>query len=132
MAKIYELIVYTSAEKNYANSILDFIESEIGTVFSHRLCYDHCVKINGNCVFKSLEMLTNNRNIKDILIVDDIVSNYALTIKNGIPIKPFYGHMDDKELIYLAKYMKNLSNESNARHKLNKDFINCLLKNAQT
>ena len=43
---------------------------------------------NGN-LFKNLNLL--NRNVKNILIVDDTFKNFKYHKSNGICIKPFYG-----------------------------------------
>jgi TFIIF-interacting CTD phosphatase-like protein len=40
---------------------------------------------------KDLTILTNGRNLKDIIIVDNSVGSYSSNLENGIPIKSYLG-----------------------------------------
>lgn len=122
----YELIVYTSAEKNYAEKVINFIEK--GTkYFAHRLFKQQCLQKTGSYAFKYLDFLCRNRDIKDIIIVDNLVQNFALSLKNGIPIKDYKGENEDDELIHLAKYLRELETIYDVRSKIKDDFANFLL-----
>jgi TFIIF-interacting CTD phosphatase-like protein len=65
--------------------------------------------------------LCGNRNIKDILIVGNTIKSYALTIRNGIPIKDYYGDEDEK-LIYLGSI-----DTEDVREVIKQDFVDVLL-----
>jgi len=125
MQDYYELIVYTSADKDYADEIIDFIESD-RQYFAHRLYNSQCLIKENLYVFKELDLLCYNRNLKNILIVDNIVRNYSLDIKNGIPILDYEGSTDDLELVYLASYLRKLANEDNPQEAIRADLANFL------
>ena len=46
----------------------------------------------------------SDRNISDIVLVDNASYSFGFQIDNGIPIVPFYNSKDDVELIILGNY----------------------------
>lgn len=127
MKELYELVIFTSAEKEYADTILDYLE-EKSQYFSHRLYYDQCIHKQGSYLFKALPILSSGRNPKDIIIVDNLISNYSLSVRNGIPIFDYEGDDNDLQLVYLAKYLRKLSNVASLQEIIKQDFANFLLK----
>jgi len=126
MQEFYELIIYTSADKAYADAIIDYIERN-GQYFSHRLYKDQCIIKEDKYLFKNLEILCGNRNLYDIVLVDNLVMNYSLSVRNGIPILDYEGEFDDYQLVHLADYLRGLAKESNLQEVINKDFAFSLL-----
>ena len=47
--------------------------------------------------------IIQNRELKDIVIVDNLVHSFGLQITNGIPILEFLDNKNDKELLGLEK-----------------------------
>ena len=45
-----------------------------------------------------------NRELKDVIIVDNAVYSFGYQIDNGIPIKSWFGDADDTELMKLTRY----------------------------
>ena len=73
--------------------------------FEDILSRQHCTFINGMFV-KNLNIASQfGANLNDVTIVDNYVHSYALHLDHGIPIKPFYGSKDDKELLDLANML---------------------------
>lgn len=126
------MIVYTAAEKDYADSVINFIEGKENKYFSYRLYKSQCIIKPGEYSFKNLEVLCGNRDIKDILIVDNSVRNFALSVRNGIPIKEYRGSNNDEELIYLAKYMREIAMEEDFRVRIKEDFATFLIEHYQS
>ena len=81
----YELIIFTTGTKEYADQIINFIEIE-EKYFSYRLYRQNATFLNEN-YYKNLNKL--GRDIKKIIIVDDKAINIKLQEDNGIIIKPF-------------------------------------------
>ena len=48
-----------------------------------------------------------NRQLKDIILVDNAVYSFGFQLTNGIPILPFYRDKNDRELVQLVAYLKN-------------------------
>jgi TFIIF-interacting CTD phosphatase-like protein len=106
MHRFWTIIVFTAGLKDYADEILDDLDTEC---YIHRRLYrDSCKQIEG--VFcKDLNSLSEHEstNFLKTVIVDNIPENYALQHENGIQIKSWYeGDKDDKELSKLAKILQ--------------------------
>ncbi len=111
MSKIYELIIFTAATKEYADPILNLIDKN-QIFFDKRLYRQHTI-IKDNLVIKDLSKL--GRDLSKVIILDNIPQNYDLQKENGIFIRNFYGDDNDdalKELIpILTKITKNPNND---------------------
>jgi len=56
-----------------------------------------------------------NRDIKDIIIIDNYVHSFALNITNGIPILPWTTCPKDLELKHLPKFLLEASEAMDVR-----------------
>lgn len=97
----YELITFTSASKEYAQPIINEIESK-NKYFDYTFFREHSV-ISGNDFVKDISRI--GRDMKKIIIVDNMEQNFRLNKKNGIKIKPFYGEQNDNVLNELSKIL---------------------------
>jgi CTD small phosphatase-like protein 2 len=70
---------------------------------------------------KDLRIL-NNRNLKDIVIVDNSVYSFAFQIDNGIPIIPFYEDKEDEEMLHLIYYLNCLVDVEDVREQNREAF----------
>jgi len=128
MKNYFELIVLTAAEEDYASKILDFIEQK-EKYFSYRLFKNHCIVKQHLYLFKNLNVLTKNRAIEDILIVDNCVRNFALFVCNGIPILEYRGSNDDFELCKLCNLLVQMSTIKNWTEYIKQNIVKFLMKN---
>lgn len=107
LSKYYQLVVFTASEASYADAILNRIDPD-KKLFSYRLYRQHCIEtsftLGGSTFIKDLRIIAN-RDLKDIIIVDNAVLCFALQIDNGIPILPFYTDKNDDELLHLVYYL---------------------------
>jgi len=62
-----------------------------------------------------LIQLLEGRNIKDILIVDNRATSFAIHFTNGIPIKDYEGDKSDKWLHSLISYLNSFVNLADVR-----------------
>ena len=81
ISKFFEIITFTASIPAYASPLLDILDKEKN--IQHRLYREHCTFINGVFI-KDLKRL--NRNLKDIIIVDNSPLAFAFDIENGLPI----------------------------------------------
>ena len=109
LKKRFQIVSFTASEQQYADAILDYIDPE-NNIFDLRLYRQHCVSTEFGHV-KDLRII-RNRDIKDILIIDNNCLSFAFNINNGVPILPFYDNESDEELKHLTYYLKCLQ-ESN-------------------
>ena len=97
----YELITFTSASKEYAQPIINEIELK-NKYFDYTFFREHSV-ISGNDFVKDISRI--GRDMKKIIIIDNMEQNFRLNKKNGIKIKAFYGEQNDKVLYELSKIL---------------------------
>ena len=57
----------------------------------------------------------NNRDLKDLVIIDNSVYSFAFQIDNGIPIIPFYSDKEDEEMLHLIYYLNCLQSVDDVR-----------------
>ena len=109
MSKIYELIIFTAATKEYADPILDLIDKN-KIFFDKRLYRQHTI-IKDNFVVKDLSKL--GRDLSKIIILDNLPQNYELQKENGIFIRNFYGDDNDDALKELIPILTNITKNPN-------------------
>ena len=83
----YELVVFTAATQEYADPIINALETN-KKYFDYRLYRKHTIIIDNDCV-KDLSKL--GRDMSKTIIVDNMEQNYKLQKSNGITIRPFWG-----------------------------------------
>lgn len=81
------MLVFTAAEKEYADLIIDKIDPT-KTFFKDRLYRDSCFKCE-DAYIKDLRIISD-RELEDIVIVDNSIISFCKQINNGIPICAFY------------------------------------------
>ncbi len=104
MIKYFEIVIFTSSPKNYADNILDKIDIN-NEFFSYRLYRRHVCYENGNSV-KKLSMI--GRDLKKIVFVDNLKSNAKYNPNNLYHIKSWYNDIFDNQLILLKDKLKDI------------------------
>ena len=106
----YELIVFTSGTKDYADPLEDAIEQD-RKYFDARLYRQHTI-VCGKDIVKDISRI--GRPLDKIIIVENMPQNYRLQKENGILIKSFYGEdIYDTALASLADILVKIANEFN-------------------
>ncbi|OMJ79515.1 hypothetical protein SteCoe_20441 [Stentor coeruleus] len=100
MSEYFEVVLFTSAEENYANFAMRAVD--IDNLVKLRLYRQHLTLHEGKPA-KDLSKL--GRNLNQTFIVDDRESNFRLQPKNGIQITPWFGAQDDRELSKLQSLL---------------------------
>ena len=95
MKKLYELILFSLGTSEYVSPIIKNIEKK-EKFFEHILYREHVTYDDNGNFFKNLNLL--NRDVKNILIVDDNSKNFKYHKSNGICIKPFYGDLNNDKI----------------------------------
>ncbi|CAD8047361.1 unnamed protein product [Paramecium sonneborni] len=97
MSKFYEIVIFTAAQQDYADFILDLIDED--KVISHRLYRQHTTLVK-NTYVKDIEKI--GRDIKKTIIIDNLAENFQFQPDNGIQIQSWYGDSDDQALLLLS------------------------------
>ena len=119
LSEFYEIIIFTAALQNYADLIISGLDPD--GVVSDKLYRQHTINI-GNSYIKDLEKL--GRDIKKIIIIDNISENFSQQPENGLNIIDFEGNEYDDELKFLKEDLIKLV-------KLKPDDVRYYLKDIQ-
>ena len=115
MSKYYEVVIFTASLSNYASPLLNILDK--GENIKYRLYRENCTFMNGVYI-KDLKRL--NRNLKDLVIVDNSPLAYSFDIDNGLPIKTWYEDKNDIELYKINDILEFLSTTDDVRNYIKK------------
>ena len=104
MSEKFEIVIFTAALKNYADSILDILDPN-KKLIKYRLYRQH-VSLTGMAFCKDLSKI--GRDLGRTIIVDNLEDNFKLQPNNGIHIWTWLDDMKDTQLDDLGKILKDL------------------------
>jgi Dullard-like phosphatase family protein len=111
ISKKFEIFIFTASLKEYADSILNFLDPE-NKYFKNRFYRNNCICVKNKVFIKDLRIFAN-RKPENIVIVDNSLYSFTNQISNGVLINSFYNDKEDKELLnvlnYLLNYLQNIS-----------------------
>jgi CTD small phosphatase-like protein 2 len=113
-------MVFTASQNCYANSVLDYLDPS-GLLIHHRIFRDNCITTPEGVFVKDLRILAN-RDLKDVVLIDNASYSFGYQIDNGIPILPFYDDKSDVELRLLVPFLIWLKRAPEVRFFLKKTF----------
>ena len=116
----YEIISFTNGAKSYSDSIIKQIEAR-NKYFDYNLYREHSL-LCGKEFIKDISRI--GRDMKKIIIVDNIPNNYRTHPENGIQIAPYFGEYskNDTVLFELKKLLIMF-------HKLEYEDLRVAIKN---
>ena len=118
VAQLYEVVIFTASISKYALPLLDILDIEKN--IKYKLTREHCTFLNGIYI-KELKKL--NRNLNDLIILDNSPLAYSFDNDNGLPIKAWYEDRDDSELEKVYLLLEFLSKVKDVRNFIKK-FVN--------
>lgn len=65
-----------------------------------------------------LDILTENRNIKDIIMISDSFGRTLKHLRNRVPVKTFQGSKKDYSMVALVRYLKGFIRVKDVREKI--------------
>ncbi|EFJ23145.1 hypothetical protein SELMODRAFT_103542 [Selaginella moellendorffii] len=112
VARVYEIVVFTSCDRRIADPILDELDPE-GRLFAHRLYTEHCSWSSEVGHVKDLSML--GRGMERVVIVDDSESKCVWNLDNWVRVSSFWDNPDDRELLDLVPFLLGLAKVEDVR-----------------
>ena len=105
----YELISFTNASKEYSDVIINQIE-KVKKYFDFNFYREHST-LNGNEFVKDISKI--GRDIKKMIIVDNVENNFRLNKENGILIAPYKGDetKNDTKLFFLKNILLKINSK---------------------
>eukprot|EP00826_Nyctotherus_ovalis_P032034 TRINITY_DN2586_c0_g1_i14.p1 TRINITY_DN2586_c0_g1~~TRINITY_DN2586_c0_g1_i14.p1 ORF type:complete len:377 (+),score=30.06 TRINITY_DN2586_c0_g1_i14:237-1367(+) len=120
LSEHYEIVVFTASILSYARAIVDYLDPE-KVYIRYILHRAHCVMRN-ELVVKDLKIL-GQRELRNLVMIDNSVISFASNLKNGIYIPSYYGNASDKELLRLIGFLVDIVDADDVRP-LIKGFAN--------
>jgi len=102
--KYFEVFIYTASYKNYADTIIDYIEKD-KKYFSLRLYRENCIYLKPGIYIKDLRII-KERELKDMIIIDNSLFSFANQLDNGILVTSFFNDSNDSFLLNLINYLQ--------------------------
>ena len=121
LSKLYEIIIFTSSPKIYADRILNKIDID-NNYISHRLYKDHVIYEKGKSV-KKLNMI--GRDLNKIIFVDNMKSNAKYNLQNLCHVSTWIYDINDEEIINLKTKLKDIATNNKYKDDIRKG-LECL------
>ena len=128
ISKYYDIYVYSASSKNYLNTIIKNIDKN--NIIKQCYCRDDCIMYvedyeedfdKPNNEYKYIKDLKKiNKELRNIVFIDNNTISFKLQEKNGIPIKSWFDDYEDLELYKLIPILKNLSGFYDVRIEISK------------
>lgn len=115
----FELVIFTASHYCYANPIIDEIDPQ--KLFKTRLFRDHCDLVDNGIFVKNLAIF-KDRDLRDLIIVDNSLSSFAAQISNGVPIIPFIDNKWDDQFSKLKWFLLSLKTCEDVRVEIQNHF----------
>ena len=109
MSKYYEIVIFTAAMQDYADWAINQIDPN--NLIKYRLYRQHAIPC-GSVYLKDLSRL--GRDIKRMIIVDNIPENFQLQQDNGIFITSWFEDAADTALDELCSILKDIGQFKNS------------------
>ena len=103
MTNYYDIFVFTASSPNYANTIINYIDPT-GKLINGILTRSNCMETKNGFFIKDLRII-KNRDLKNLIMVDNLSHSFGFQIENGVPILEWHNDFKDMELKYLADYL---------------------------
>jgi CTD small phosphatase-like protein 2 len=118
MSKYFEIVIFTAAIPEYANWIIDNMDTE--KYITHRLYRQHTTQCEE---YAMKDIAKTGRSLNKTLIVDNIDDNYNHTTPdNGIKVPSWFDEVNDRVLEILGPFLISIVTK-------NVDDVRILLKN---
>ena len=111
VAAEYEVAVWTTGIKEYAEPVLDWLDPN--GYITTRLYRDSCTEQDDGSFVKDLSKL--NRSLSEVIIVDNNSYSFALHPDNGIQCLDFYFDKYDTELKRISQFLHVIKDAKDVR-----------------
>ena len=97
MSEYYDIAIFAGSDKTYAKQILNFIDPHRKN-FLGQFFREHCI-ISDKCYIVKDLRIFKERDLSQIVIVDDAATCFYNNLDNGVPIIPYHGNKSDTQLV---------------------------------
>ncbi|KAL4505421.1 hypothetical protein ABPG72_002483 [Tetrahymena utriculariae] len=113
LSEEFEIVIFTASHSCYAQAVIEYLDPHKKHVH-HRFYRDQCIQTPQGVYIKDLRVF-QDRQLNEIVLIDNAAYSFSFQVDNGIPIVPFYDNKSDTELLHLCSYLRNLHNANDVR-----------------
>ena len=103
ISKYFDLAIFTAAMKNYADTILDYIDPN-NEYFQFRLYRDACIPIQNKLYIKDLRII-KDYDPSNVILMDNSLYSFMNQPSNGMLVNSFYTNNNDTQLINAKSFL---------------------------
>jgi len=103
LSQYYEIIIFTASASAYARTIINYIDKD-KKLINAILSREHCMETKNGFFIKDLRIL-KDRELKNMIIVDNLAHSFGFQLENGVPILEYINDKKDEELKHLTEYL---------------------------
>ena len=122
----FELVLFSSQSREYTSKVCELLTlnpTATYQVFHEVLSKEDCLYNDElDQYISDLDVLTENRNMKDIIMITDSYVRALKHIRNVVPVRNFEGNKKDYTLVALGRYLQGFIRVKDVREKISFDF----------
>ena len=103
ISNYFNLAIFTAAMKNYADTILDYIDPK-NEYFQFRLYRDACIPIQNKLYIKDLRII-KDYDPSNVILMDNSLYSFMNQPSNGMLVNSFYTNHNDNQLINAKSFL---------------------------
>ncbi|QLQ78210.1 hypothetical protein HG537_0A04570 [Torulaspora globosa] len=121
VSKWYDLVVFTASMKEYADPVIDWLESSFSGRFAKRLYRNNCILRDGVGYIKDLSIVcgplenSSNVGLGEVILVDNSPVSYAMNVENAIQVEGWISDPSDNDLLTLLPFLEALRHTTDVR-----------------
>lgn len=99
----YEIVIFTASSHNYATMVTNLLDPQHKYI-NGILSRDQCLETKNGFFIKDLRII-RNRDLRNVILVDNLAHSFGFQIDNGIPVLGWTEDKNDIELKELTDYL---------------------------
>jgi Dullard-like phosphatase family protein len=103
ISKYFDLAIFTAAMKNYADTIIDYIDPK-NEYFQFRLYRDACIPIQNRLYIKDLRII-KDYDPSNVILMDNSLYSFMNQPSNGMLVNSFYTNHKDNQLVNAKSFL---------------------------
>lgn len=112
-SEIFDIVVFTASEQNYAEPIIQYICSESGVPYPRRCFFRQSCDATMGLHVKDLSKV--RQDLSKVVLIDNSPGAAAYQPENYIPCMSWFGSQEDTELLDMLVLLRELSRVSDVR-----------------
>lgn len=123
ISKWYDIIIFTASMREYADPVIDWLESSFPGKFMKRLYRNDCTLRDGVGYIKDLSIIYGGSKnsvsvdrLNEVIIIDNSPISYAMQVDNAIQVEGWISDPTDADLLNLIPLLEALRYTTDVRN----------------